>query len=143
MLTRGFPITEPETIMKRSKSKVRKILKPIEQPKRLLSTLTGEERKTFPMARGLLDYFPDALALVANVSYRGNEKHKPGEEMHHSRSKSSDHVDCAIRHLVERGSVDGDNIMHTAEAAWRVLAALQIEAEAKFGLSLARGATAE
>jgi hypothetical protein len=55
--------------------------------RRLLDT-SGAECKMFPMARGLLDYFPDALAEVAKLSYLGNLKHNPGEEMHHARGRA-------------------------------------------------------
>lgn len=105
---------------------------------RVLNT-TSEERKKYPMARGLLDYFPDALAEVAKVSYLGNEKHNPGEEMHHARGKSMDHADCIIRHLVGRGGFDGD-IRETAALAWRALALLQEELEKEMNLPLPRGA---
>lgn len=98
-------------------------------------------RKTFPMARGLLDYFPDALAAVAQVSFIGNEKHNPGEPMHHARGKSTDHADCILRHLVGRGGFDGDT-RHSAALAWRALALLQEELEREMGLSLPRGARA-
>lgn len=106
--------------------------------KRLIDT-TSEERKKFPMARGLLDYFPDALAEVAKVSYLGNEKHNPGQPMHHARGKSADHADCIIRHLVGRGGFDGD-IRESAALAWRALALLQEELEAEHDLSLPKGA---
>jgi hypothetical protein len=96
-------------------------------------------RKTYPMARGLLDYFPDALAEVSKVSYLGNEKHNPGQEMHHARGKSSDHADCIIRHLVGRGGFDGD-IRESAALAWRALALLQEELEAEYKLPLPKGA---
>lgn len=99
----------------------------------------SKTRKTYPMAIGLLDYFPDALAEVAKVSYLGNEKHNPGEPMHHSRGKSSDHADCIVRHLVGRGGFDGD-IRESAALAWRALALLQEELEAEFNLPLPRGA---
>lgn len=98
-------------------------------------------RKTFPMARGLLDYFPDALAAVAQVSHIGNEKHNPGETMHHARGKSMDHADCIVRHLVGRGGFDGDT-RESAALAWRALALLQEELEAEMGLPLPRGARA-
>lgn len=91
------------------------------------------DRKQRPMARGLLDYFPDALAEVAHVSFVGNQQHNPGEEMHWDRSKSTDHADCAVRHLVERGKVDTDGLRHTAKLAWRALALLQTEIEASRG----------
>lgn len=105
---------------------------------RLIDT-TSEERKKYPMARGLLDYFPDALAEVSKVSYLGNEKHNPGQEMHHARGKSTDHADCIIRHLAGRGGFDGE-IRESAALAWRALALLQEELERDKELSLPRGA---
>jgi hypothetical protein len=83
------------------------------------------------MARGLLDYFPLALAEVAHVSYVGNEQHNPGEEMHWARDKSPDHADCIVRHLAERGTLDEDGLRHTAKVAWRALALLQLELESE------------
>lgn len=106
--------------------------------KRVIDT-DSATRKTYPMARGLLDYFPDALAEVAKVSYLGNEKHNPGEPLHHARGKSTDHADCIIRHLVGRGGFDGD-IRESAAMAWRALALLQEELEEELKLSLPRGA---
>lgn len=96
-------------------------------------------RKDIPLARGLLDYFPAALAAVAELSRIGNEKHNPGEELHHARGKSSDHADCILRHLVERGTLDTDGLLHDVKVAWRALAMLQEELE-KRGAPLARGA---
>ncbi len=84
-----------------------------------------QERKRLPMARGLLDYFPSALAEVANTQHNG-----PESEMHWARGKSSDHADCIVRHLVDRGSLDTDGLSHTAKIAWRALALLQEELEA-------------
>jgi hypothetical protein len=100
---------------------------------------SSQERKMFPMASGLLDYFPDALAEVARLSYLGNEKHNPGEPMHHARGKSMDHADCIVRHLVGRGGFDGDT-RESAALAWRALALLQEELEQEFDLPLPRGA---
>jgi hypothetical protein len=98
-------------------------------------------RKRFPLTTGLLDYFPDACAAVAEVSFKGNQKHNPGEPMHHARGKSMDHADCIMRHLTERGGFDGD-IRHTAALAWRAMALLQEELEKEHGLPLPRGAKA-
>jgi hypothetical protein len=108
--------------------------------RRLIDT-TSAERKNYPMARGLLDYFPDALAEVAKLSYLANQKHNPGEEMHHARGKSMDHADCIVRHLVGRGGFDGET-RESAALAWRALALLQEELEAEFGLPLPRNARA-
>ncbi len=88
-----------------------------------------KERKNVPMARGLLDYFPDALATVADVSRVGNEQHNPGQPMHWEKGLSTDHADCIVRHLVDRGSLDSDGLRHTAKVAWRALALLQTELE--------------
>lgn len=90
----------------------------------------GPERKKYPIARGVLDYFPDAVAAVANVSFVGNEQHNPGEPMHWAREKSTDHADCIARHLIQRGGIDTDGVRHSAKLAWRALANLQLEIEA-------------
>lgn len=80
-------------------------------------------RKTYPLLSGLFDYFPAALARVAHHSYAGNVKHNPGtEELVWARDKSGDHLDAALRHIMER-DLEG--------AAWRILAALQEQAEAE------------
>lgn len=99
-------------------------------------------RKALPICRGVLDYFPDALAAVAALSRAGNEKHNPGEDLHWARGKSMDHADCIVRHLMERGTVDPeDGIRHSVKTAWRALALLQEELEA-IGAPMARGARA-
>jgi hypothetical protein len=115
-------------------------------PKRYLPT-DSAARKRMPMCTGLLDYCPDALAAVAEVSWIGNEKHNPGEPLHHARGKSSDHPDCIMRHLAERGGFDiivvkgvEYKIRHSAALAWRALIHLQEELEQELGLSLPRGA---
>jgi hypothetical protein len=94
--------------------------------------LTTEKslRKEQPIATGLMDYFPLALAEIAHVSFVGNNQHNPGQPMHWAREKSSDHADCLARHLIERGSMDTDGLRHTAKVAWRALAMLQLELEA-------------
>lgn len=83
------------------------------------------------MARGLLDYFPDACAEVAHVSFVANEQHNPGEPMHWAKEKSTDEADALMRHLVERGTLDDDGLRHSAKVAWRALALLQREIEAE------------
>jgi len=96
-------------------------------------------RKDIPLARGCLDYFPDALCEVARLSKVGNDKHNPGEEMHHARRKSTDHADCIMRHLAERGTLDDDGVLHEVKVAWRALALAQEAVEAR-GAPMARGA---
>jgi hypothetical protein len=88
------------------------------------------ERKKIPLFSGLIQYFPDALAAVSNLSYVGNEQHNPGQPLHWDRSKSTDQEDTLMRHLLERGTIDVDGQRHSAKVAWRALAMLQLEIEA-------------
>lgn len=111
-----------------------------ETPRRLIGQLTSAERKQYPMATGLLDYFPDALAYVSHVSWRGNEKHNPGQPLHWARGKSMDHPDCMLRHLTERGALDDAGIEHAGSLAWRALADLQQLLEKKYDLDPPRAA---
>jgi hypothetical protein len=96
-------------------------------PHTSILTTDKKARKEMPIARGVVDYFPRALAAVANVSFVANEQHNPGEPMHWDKSKSTDHADCIARHLIERGSVDDDGLRHSAKLAWRALALLETE----------------
>src|ERR1017187_2483933 len=73
-------------------------------------------RKKIPLATGCIDYFPDALAAVAELSYIGNDKHNPGEPLHWARGKSNDHPDCLMRHFVDRWKMDG-KVRHSTEVA--------------------------
>lgn len=91
------------------------------------------ERKATPIVTGVLDYFPLALAAVARVSKAGNDQHNPGQPLHWARGKSADHANCIGRHLVGRGAADSDGESHTAKLAWRALALLQEEEEARLG----------
>jgi hypothetical protein len=116
---------------------------------RELPPLVSDERlrKQVPLCSGCFDYFPDALWEVAYLSWVGNEKHNPGEELHDARSKSADDVDCLLRHLKDRGkwdeivTKDGRvlKVRHSAAVAWRALRILQKECEAE-GAPLAPGA---
>lgn len=63
--------------------------------------VNSDERKLFPLWRGLFRYAPAALAAAARVSMRGSQKHNPGQPMHHSRWKSTDHLDCFFRHAMD------------------------------------------
>lgn len=97
-------------------------------------------RKRYPIGSGVLDYFPDALAMVAHTSWMGNEQHNPGQPLHWARGKSMDHADALMRHFIDRGDDDTDGIPHSAKLAWRALALLQEELEQRFGLGFPRGA---
>lgn len=114
----------------------------------------SEERKGFPLLGGVLRYFPAALAGVARWSKIGNDKHNPGQPLHHSRGKSMDHGDCIVRHLMDlqdllsiEENADGSQgdpqarILFEADAlAWRALALSQELHERLAGAPLAPGA---
>lgn len=98
-------------------------------------------RKGQPVFSGVVRYFPAALSLVAMLSKKGNDKHNPGEEMHHARGKSNDHGDCILRHQMGVGTIDPDSDLdHAVGVAWRALAQLQELAEKRYGWPKAPGA---
>lgn len=86
-------------------------------------------RKALPLYRALFKFFPDAIVEVCACSMAGQRQHVEGEEIVWKRDKSNDHLDSALRHILEAGTVDSDGVRHTAKAAWRLLAELQIEIE--------------
>jgi hypothetical protein len=58
-------------------------------------------RKDIPVTSGVLKYAPAAIAGVAKISKAGNDKHNPGQPLHHARGKSTDHSDCIVRHTMD------------------------------------------
>lgn len=119
-------------------------------PRLITLPIDSNERKSFPLLSGCLKYFGAALSGVARTSKLGNDKHNPGEELHHARGKSMDHGDCIIRHLMDiedllaaraRGSdISDQQILDEAGSlCWRALAYSQ-ELHERFGAPLAPGA---
>lgn len=111
----------------------------------------SKARKEYPLFSGVLKYFPAALAGVAKISKQGNDKHNPGQELHHARGKSMDHGDCIIRHLmdvndllarIERGDRSAEieaALTEVSQMAWRALAFSQ-ELHEKMGAPMAPAA---
>jgi hypothetical protein len=90
-------------------------------------------RKSLPVYSGVVKYFPLALLRVGEVSRIGNDKHNPGEPLHWSRDKSADHMDAAVRHIMDYASGqknDPSGSKHLANAIWRQMAQLQLDEEA-------------
>lgn len=87
-------------------------------------------RKLVPVATGFLDYFSDAAAAVAKLSWIGNHQHNPGKDLFWDRGKSGDESDAMMRHFLMRGTPDTDGVPHTVKVAWRAMALLQKEIEA-------------
>lgn len=122
----------------------------IEAPSQMTLPIDSAARKGYPLMSGLLNYFPAALAGVARTSQLGNEKHNPGQPLHHARGKSTDHGDCIIRHLMDLQDLIAVNkkdgpllreaiLSEASSLAWRALALSQ-ELHEKFGAPLAPGA---
>lgn len=130
-----------------------KLAEPVKIPTPLKYTLPtdSQERKGYPVHSGCLKYFPAAIAGVSRISKMGNDKHNPGQELHHARGKSMDHSDCIIRHLMDvedliaahkRGDANvkpQDVLTEVSSMAWRALAFSQ-ELHEQFGAPLAPGA---
>jgi hypothetical protein len=106
--------------------------------KRYLDRFDSAGRKKVPMFSGVMAYFPDAIAALAEHSFKGNEKHNPGEPLHHARGKSMDHTDCIMRHLANYNGLDGDALEAVA-LFWRAGALCQEVLERKYGLTLPEG----
>ena len=88
----------------------------------------AKRRKMTPMYSGLLAYFPDALATVAQNSMIGQAQHNSLDEpLHWDRSKSGDELDAMIRHMADhsKNPYDTDGRLHLGKVAWRALAMLQ------------------
>lgn len=112
----------------------------------------SEARKDIPLLGGCLRYFPAALAGVAKHSKAGNDKHNPGEPLHHARGKSMDHEECILRHLTdlqdlqavekrENSLTRSDMVLAEVNAlCWRALALSQELHEKLAGAPLAPGA---
>lgn len=100
------------------------------------------ERNEIPLCEGCLDYFPKALAEIAKFSKFGNDKHNPGEPLHWSREKSTDHHNKIAKHLLDRGTLDPESgFLHDVALAWRALANLEVTLERMRGLPPSRGST--
>lgn len=85
-------------------------------------------RKDFPIFSGVMAYFPKAITYLSHVSKTGNDQHHPNKPLHWDKTKSTDHSDALLRHLVDsvKTPKDNDGILHIGKVAWRALALLEI-----------------
>jgi hypothetical protein len=117
-------------------------------------------RKDIPVTSGVLKYAPAAIAGVAKISKAGNDKHNPGQPLHHARGKSTDHSDCIVRHTMDVNDIiayiernyDNDHdvwyksddakvlLNEVSQLAWRALIWSQELHEKYGGAPLAPGA---
>lgn len=82
-------------------------------------------REQYPLYDGLFAYFPAALLEVSRWSKIGNDKHNPGQKLHWSREKSTDHENKILRHLLDARQVDEHGFVEAVALAWRALALCQ------------------
>lgn len=100
-------------------------------------TTNSEDRKNAPVWSGFCLYFPRAMLEVSKLSKIGNDKHNPGQPLHWSRDKSTDHGDCIVRHQLEAECIDEDSgLLHAVSVAWRAMAQLEVllEKEEEYNL---------
>lgn len=106
-------------------------------------------RKNLPIFHFLTRYFPKALVEVTRVCVAGNAQHNKDLELfdiNWSRGKSTDQLNTAMRHMMDHaisgpldeeppevlaalGLAEGESTYHLAKAAWRILAALELQIE--------------
>lgn len=97
----------------------------------------SQQRKETPIYSGPMTYFPLAIAAIARLCFKANEKHNPGEPLHWSRDKSKDHKDCIARHLLDAGTMDEEmGELHDVALAWRAMANLQVAEEKRLGVGV-------
>lgn len=104
-------------------------------------------RKSLPLWRFMVRYFPKALREMCKVSVVGNVRYNPDADLTDitwNRPKSPDQLGSAFRHMMEH-AVDGkvfdyvpadvakktgiDRIYVLAQAMWRIGAELELEIE--------------
>lgn len=110
-----------------------------------------KQRKMLPILRMIVGYFPKALREVTRVCVANNVRYNPDRkpnDINWARGKSTQQMDSLFRHILEH-EVDGlvfeelppevqaacgpgfERVYVLAEAAWRALAALELEIEAQ------------
>lgn len=95
--------------------------------------MDAEKRNEYPIAEGCIDYFPNAIAEVSRLSYLATKQHHPDKPMHWDRTKSANHRDKILKHLIDCGHVDTDDVLHDVKVAWRALAQAQETLERMYG----------
>lgn len=112
-----------------------------------LFPLDDKGRKALPIFKMVTGYFPKGLREVTRVCVANNVRYNPEKapaDIHWARGKSTDQLGSAFRHMLE-SEVDGlifeavsavvteatgiERVYVLAEAAWRLLAALELQIE--------------
>lgn len=127
-LTKRWERTDKE------QAEVAKYWKPFSEHKKETRHIPDDDnRDGYPLYSGLMAYFPAALMEVAKWSKVGNDKHNPGEKLHWSREKGTDHEDQIARHLLDARVKEKNGFYEAVALAWRSLALLQTILEEEEG----------
>ena len=106
----------------------------LEESRQVIFPEDQESRNAMPLYEGFMAYFPNAMAEVARLSHDATKQHHPDKPMHWDRSKSTDHKNKIVRHVVDAGKFDDKGHRHSTMVAWRAMALLQEELERDMGL---------
>lgn len=92
---------------------------------------TSAERKEAPVHTIMAEYFPDAFMALARHAKKANAKHNgPDAPMQWARKKSTDHLNCAGRHLLTPDAKDPDTgEIEAVCLLWRAAAYVQLQEE--------------
>lgn len=96
----------------------------------MILPIDAAARKRVPVFSGFVAYFPRSICEVAKVSFEGNEQHHPGAPLHWDKSKSTDHLDALMRHLIDAVDAEHDPVHALAQVTWRAHAELETRLEA-------------
>ena len=88
----------------------------MDKAKKTILPTDPAKRKEYVIFSGCINYFPNAIAAVSHLSYKGSQQHHPDHPLHWDKNKSSDELDALMRHMI-----DGD----WEQVAWRALANLE------------------
>jgi len=105
-----------------------------------------QKRKNLPLFTFLTKYFPDAVVEIVKVAVAGNVQHNgSATNIRWAREKSTDQLNTAMRHLWDYSqglewetelppevlaAIGERGISPLAQAAWRIMAELQLSCEA-------------
>ena len=112
------------------KSIVVEAVSPIKQDIRSTITTDAKARKAIPIHTTLFKYWPDAVAALAECCVVGGAQHgQEVSELHWDRAKSGNELDAMMRHALDAGYLDTDQIRHSTKILFRAFCNLQLELE--------------
>lgn len=85
-----------------------------------------DDSKKIPVVRGFLEYFPNAIAAVAEVSKFGATKYDWGNWRHVDNGVER-YTEALGRHFIAENEIDPESgLAHAAHTAWNAMARLEL-----------------